>query len=64
MSPGMSQASHSFMLVHVILSLHEQLAEPIECRGILIDGDMSLSLEAASTMDAGGAVSKAHPRHT
>jgi hypothetical protein len=52
------------VFAHVILSLHGQLAEPIGCGAILIDGDMSLSLEVAPTKDAAGVVSKIHLHDT
>jgi hypothetical protein len=46
------------MLAHNSFSLHGQLAEPIECYGILIDGDMSVSLVVSRDMAAGRSVSE------
>jgi hypothetical protein len=46
------------MLAHNSFSLHDQLAESIECCGILIDGDMSVSLAVARDTAAGRSVSE------
>jgi hypothetical protein len=46
------------MLAYNSFSLHGQLAEPIECYGILIDGDMSVSLAVSRDLAAGRSVSK------